>query len=204
MVDRGILDWLMSGSSRAKLRGLLASGAIVFLDAATSPRSVVEVDSSPADGYTCGVMNRAGTMVLVKGSTASPESESLAQEFIDATTDPVSSAMPWRIAVFRSTTSTCGKSLGSEVTVLPKNTSVTARTDPGIASATRRSRQRATMLSRRRGDRRLDRPGSRMAMATAIGSDDEDTPALAPRSRKMSSAWPLSLAVWVCERARAS
>ena len=41
------------------------AGRIVFLDAATSPRTLMEVDNVIDDGYTCAAMNRAGTMVLV-------------------------------------------------------------------------------------------------------------------------------------------
>lgn len=39
---------------------------IVFLDAATSPRSVVHVRHQIRDQYTCAAMDRAGTMVLVE------------------------------------------------------------------------------------------------------------------------------------------
>ena len=40
-------------------------GRIVFLDAATSPRTLMDVENVIDNGYTCAAMNRAGTMVLV-------------------------------------------------------------------------------------------------------------------------------------------
>ena len=44
-------------------------GRIVFLDAATSPRTVViKVDYEHRDGYTCAKLQRAGTLVLVQAS----------------------------------------------------------------------------------------------------------------------------------------
>ena len=69
-------------------------GKVVFLDASTSPRSVVHVSNFTRDGYSCAAMTRAGTMVLVESTGAAPSSDlAIAQSFIDATTDPVSSAI---------------------------------------------------------------------------------------------------------------
>ena len=70
----------------------------------------------------------------MKGSTsASPESESLAQEFIDATTDPVSSAIALENCSVASVhnLNLREEPWGVKITVLPKNTSVpaTARTE---------------------------------------------------------------------------
>ena len=48
------------------------AGAIVFLDAATSPRSVVKIDFSHSGGFTCASLDRAGTVVLVGGSASTP------------------------------------------------------------------------------------------------------------------------------------
>ena len=50
-------------------------GRIVFLDAATSPRSLVYPEYHHEDGYTCATMTIAGTMVLVETAetTATPE-----------------------------------------------------------------------------------------------------------------------------------
>ena len=51
-------------------------GRIVFLDAATSPRTLTEIEYVIKDGQTCATMDRAGTMVLVKApedsATATP------------------------------------------------------------------------------------------------------------------------------------
>ena len=135
VVDRGILDVVDVWGQAAQNYEVCfpQAGAIVFLDAATSPRSLIEVDSYTRDGYTCGAMNRAGTMVLVKGTSPAPSSNTLAQEFIDSTTDPVSSA----IALDNCSVSSAHNlnlredPWGAKITVLPKHTSVpaTARTE---------------------------------------------------------------------------
>ena len=41
-------------------------GQIIFLDAATAPRTVTTIEYFTRDGYTCAFMDRAGTMVLVQ------------------------------------------------------------------------------------------------------------------------------------------
>ena len=41
-------------------------GKIIFLDAATSPRTVMEIQYEYRDGYTCASLDRAGTLVLVR------------------------------------------------------------------------------------------------------------------------------------------
>ena len=41
-------------------------GQIIFLDAATSPRTVTTIQYFTRDGYTCAFMDRAGTVVLVQ------------------------------------------------------------------------------------------------------------------------------------------
>ena len=41
-------------------------GQIILLNAATAPRTVTTIDTYTRDGYTCGAMDRAGTMVLVQ------------------------------------------------------------------------------------------------------------------------------------------
>ena len=46
-------------------------GAVVFLDASTSPRTVMRLDSYQRDGYSCGAMTRGGTMVLVQAEGGS-------------------------------------------------------------------------------------------------------------------------------------
>lgn len=43
-------------------------GRILFLDAATAPRSVIEVDYSRSGGFTCASLDRAGTVVLIAAS----------------------------------------------------------------------------------------------------------------------------------------
>ena len=45
---------------------LPGTGHVVFLDAATSPRTVYILNATVADGYTCATLNRPGTVVLVE------------------------------------------------------------------------------------------------------------------------------------------
>lgn len=69
-------------------------GKVVFLDASTSPRSVVHVSNFTREDYSCAEMTRAGTMVLVEAADAATSNDlAIAQNFIDTTTDPVSSAI---------------------------------------------------------------------------------------------------------------
>lgn len=42
------------------------AGHIVFLDATTAPRTLMDVENVLVDGFTCAAMDRAGTMVLVQ------------------------------------------------------------------------------------------------------------------------------------------
>ena len=68
VIDMGFLDavdvWSNIGSGYSVC--FPQAGRIVFLDAATSPRTLMEVDNVIDGGYTCAAMNRAGTMVLVQ------------------------------------------------------------------------------------------------------------------------------------------
>ena len=50
------------------------SGLIIFLDAATSPRSVLSINYFTRDGYTCAYRERAGTIVLVPGEVITDDS----------------------------------------------------------------------------------------------------------------------------------
>ena len=71
VVDMGFLDavdiWSNVGSGYDVCFPQI--GRIVFLDAASSPRSVVYPEYRFDDGWTCSSMDRAGTMVLVKAPT---------------------------------------------------------------------------------------------------------------------------------------
>ena len=109
------------------------AGKVVFLDAATSPRTVVTVTNFKRDGYSCASMNRAGTMVLVEPSVqSSATDQAIAQSFIDSTTDPVSSAIS--LASCQITPqhhlNLRDEPWGQVLTVVPKHTTVngTART----------------------------------------------------------------------------
>ena len=135
VVDRGILDVVdVWGQASQNFEVCFPQeGAIVFVDSATSPRQVSEVDSAYRDGYTCGVMDRAGQMVLVKGESSSKSSTEQAQAFIDATTDDIGSAIALENCLVSSphNLNMREEPWGVKITVLPKNTSVpaTARTE---------------------------------------------------------------------------
>ena len=132
VADRGILDVVdVWGQANQKYEVCFPqAGAIVFLDASTSPRSVVNVDSFTRDGYTCGSMNRAGTMVLVKGSSSTPASSSnaLARGFINSTNDDVNTAIDLENCTVSSphTLNIRIDPWGAVLSVLPKHTSVSA------------------------------------------------------------------------------
>ena len=95
VADMGILDVVDVWGNASQYFEVCfpQAGKIVFLNAATSPRTVVSVSNFSKDGYACAAMNRPGTMVLVKGSTQSASDAALVQRFIDSTKDPVSSAI---------------------------------------------------------------------------------------------------------------
>ena len=54
------------------------SGSIVFLDAATAPRTVMTVTSYTRDGLTCALLDRAGSVILVSG--LDPPAEQVAED----------------------------------------------------------------------------------------------------------------------------
>ena len=130
VADRGILDVVNVWGQASQNYEVCfpQSGAIVFVDAATSPRKVIDLETFARDGYTCAAMNRAGQVVLVKGSGPSPANGALAQAFIDATNDDASSAIDLESC---SVSSAHNLNLrddpwGEKITVLPKHTSVSA------------------------------------------------------------------------------
>ena len=98
VIDRGVLDVVdVWGNANQYFEVCFPqAGRVVFLDAATSPRTVVEITNFTREGYTCGAMNRAGTMVLVNGAgggtSPSAASNAALQKLIGDTSDPVSSA----------------------------------------------------------------------------------------------------------------
>ena len=68
-------------------------GRIVFLDAATAPRSVVHVDYSLDDGYTCARLDRAGTLVLVAAAETA-ETDETAETAETAATETTAARHP--------------------------------------------------------------------------------------------------------------
>ena len=76
VIDRGVLDVVDVWGNANQYFDVCfpQAGHVLFLDAATSPRTVVEPSNFIRDGYSCAAMSRAGTMVLVQGPTESTES----------------------------------------------------------------------------------------------------------------------------------
>ena len=68
VIDMGVLDvvdvWGTIGGTYEVC--FPQAGSIIFLDAATSPRTVSSIDSEVKDGFTCASMDRAGMMVLAQ------------------------------------------------------------------------------------------------------------------------------------------
>ena len=98
IIDRGVLDVVdVFGNANQYFEVCFPQkGAIVFMDAATVPRHIFDIPTFAKDSYTCGAMNRAGTLVLVRPATESSAQsvdQALVQRFIDATNDPISSAI---------------------------------------------------------------------------------------------------------------
>ena len=74
VIDMGFVDavdvwgWVSQGAEVC----FQQSGGIVFLDAATSPRTVTTVTAYTRAGMTCAAIDRAGTVVLVSSLPAPP------------------------------------------------------------------------------------------------------------------------------------
>jgi hypothetical protein len=59
----GVLDF--GGHVPVCLQG---EGRLIFLDATTSPRALIELETFNEGGYTCGWIPNAGTLVLIRGN----------------------------------------------------------------------------------------------------------------------------------------
>ena len=66
---------------------------IVFLDAATAPRTLIFPDYSLDNGWTCASLHIAGTMVLVLAQEEESEPQTSTTTISPGTNDPVSSAI---------------------------------------------------------------------------------------------------------------
>lgn len=69
LIARGIVDALdVWGSVETNVRVCFRNqGQLAFLDAATAPRLVSDLAAEAVDGMICGVIDRAGTVVLLEG-----------------------------------------------------------------------------------------------------------------------------------------
>ena len=75
LVAQGILDALdvWVNVDAEMLVCFRQRGSLKFLDAATSPRLVSDLAAEYIDGLTCGRINRVGTVVLLPGGAAAPD-----------------------------------------------------------------------------------------------------------------------------------
>lgn len=68
-------------------------GVLKFLDAATSPRQVMDLPAAQINGMTCGQINRAGTVVLLQAAaTATKQTESQPAPVVDESAAPAETA----------------------------------------------------------------------------------------------------------------
>ncbi len=106
-------------------------GRIVFKDTGVTPHVVsMDVEYEYRDAYTCALLNRAGQMVLVKGSSQAQSSTAQAQEFIDSTRDPVSAAIALENCSAQS--QPAGRALGREDHRLAKEHQRTSHRAHGV------------------------------------------------------------------------
>ena len=98
VLDMGVLDavdvWSNIGSGYEVC--FPGPGRVVFLDAATSPRTEENMSHYFDDAYTCATSDRAGTMVLVEleaGTTGQPTSTSHPTPRRPGTNDSIDSAI---------------------------------------------------------------------------------------------------------------
>ena len=99
-------------------------GRIVFLDAATSPRSVVHVQAEVRDQYTCASMDRAGTMVLVEAEqpAALPTIRTFTEDDIDSAVQLADCAITPTVNLWLRETP-----WGEILNIIPKGTTVVAQ-----------------------------------------------------------------------------
>ena len=95
VIDMGFLDavdiWSNIGSGYSVC--FPQPGRIVFLDAATSPRTLIFPDYNHDDGWTCASLNIAGTMVLVEAADGTGAETSTAPIRRPGTDDSVDDAI---------------------------------------------------------------------------------------------------------------
>ena len=82
LITQGVLDavdvWgIVEAGLQVCFRG---QGRLKFLDAATAPRAVSDLPAQASNGTTCAILDRTGTVVLMRGTAPSPTTiESSAQ-----------------------------------------------------------------------------------------------------------------------------
>ena len=135
VIDLGVLDavdvWGNIGLGYELC--FLQLGRIILLDAATSPRSLIDINYGIRDGFTCASMDRAGTVVLVSAPvTAAPlptvAAAAPAVQRRPGTNDFVRSAIPLDNCKATATTRLRirHKPWGNQIGVLPEDLAVRA------------------------------------------------------------------------------
>ena len=135
VIDLGVLDavdvWSYVGGGYEVC--FPQSGRIIFLDAATSPRTVrTDISYEFRDGYTCAAMGVAGTLVLVTADSAEISSDSTSSAVTGATVDSAGDVISWAtiLADCRVTTDfnlrLRRQPGGDSLRLVPRNTTLTA------------------------------------------------------------------------------
>ena len=97
LVAQGVVDAVdVWGSVKTSVRVCFRNqGRLMFLDAASAPRSVSDLAAEAVDGMTCGTIDRAGTVVLLEGptdATVAPRQEAPATDVAEPSAETAAAA----------------------------------------------------------------------------------------------------------------
>ena len=133
VIDMGVLDvvdvWgIISGTYEVCFP---RAGSIVFLDAATSPRTVSSIESEIKDGFTCASMDRAGMMVLAQSVASEATVPAAVGTATVPTIEPVNQLTQCEVTTLYNLNLRSAPSGETILTVIAYQTTVTAtqRTD---------------------------------------------------------------------------
>ncbi len=133
VIDMGVLDvvdvWGNIGGTYEVC--FPQSGSIVFLDAATSPRTVSSIDSEVKDGFTCASMDRAGMMVLAQSAATEATAPAAVGIATVPTAEPVNQLTQCEVTTLYNLNLRSAPSGETVLTIIAYQTTMTAtqRTD---------------------------------------------------------------------------
>ena len=133
VIDMGVLDvvdvWGNVGGTYEVC--FPQSGSIVFLDAATSPRTVSSIDSEVKDGFTCASMDRAGMMVLAPAAATEATAPAAVGTATVPTAEPVNQLTQCEVTTLYNLNLLAAPSGETILTIIAYQTTMTAtqRTD---------------------------------------------------------------------------